>query len=217
MKGFRVATTLATAAMVAATIWLITTPGETPRKGLSSNVASDSATLPAVTFPDKDDSAAVCVLMSADGSSVKGTLVFRPSGSAVEISGTVEGLPPGRYQFEVTEFGDPRGIAAGSFGGICLPQDALASLPPDCVSVDDLMCFEVDASGTTRFQQINPLLKFYNAETLIGRAFVLYDRTASGSEGGQVAYGVIGRANPNWVPPDGPALTRQGETPADRC
>ncbi len=213
LRGFAIA---ALAVFCAAAVWTITAPND-PESEESESQSLTSGALATFREIPEDRSAAVCVLTPAGTRPVTGTLMFRPSGAAVEVTGTIEGLPPGRYQFQITEFGDPRGAAGGSLGDFFASPDAMGRVTQDGHDLDALMSFEVDASGSVTLKQVNPLMSYYGAETVIGRAFVLYSRAISRSDAEQVAFGVIGRANPDWEPSDGPSLTSHNDASKDSC
>lgn len=211
----RLAMTVLAAAGVATAVWVITAPDEpAPRDGRHGpRIVGESRTL---LDAAQSDLHGVCVLTSASPS-LRGTISFRPQGTGVEISGTIEGLSPGKYRFEVTEFGDGRGIASGSTGDPFLSHDAASRLPKIDFAVEELMSFDVTETRIARLSRINPALTLFGPDSLLGRGFALFSGTTSGSEQTPIAFGVIGRANPAWSPVPVSPLTGHGEGSADRC
>lgn len=213
MTGRNLAAMAGGTAAVAAAVWLVTAPERQPPAAVAMKAERSQ-----LLTPESDEVMGVCVLRSAGGNAVHGTLLFRSRGTQVEISGKVEGLRPGKYRFEVSEYGDARGAATGSPGGTFYPKDGPTRPAADELPLGDLLHFDVDAMGTMRVSRAHSALTLFGPDTLIGRGFALYEAAGAASSGSQVAFGVIGRANPDWREPAFVApLTGRSDGTPDRC
>jgi len=210
MKVFRWAMTGGAVLSVAASVWLITMPQEEPPTGAASAPA-----VPPVLMVPSDDITGICVLAAAEGlKEVRGTLQFRPKGADVQVTGRIEGLSPGRYRFLVAEYGDLRGPIQGSLGEPFFRLDF--QMPAEGPSLSERMSFEVGDSGVAILDHVTPALTMYGPESIIGRAFVLYEASTSPS-GDQIAAGVIGRRNPKWSVLPASPVTAHGLSGMDNC
>ena len=217
MKVFRWAMTGGSVLCVAAAVWLITLPqDEQAMHSLSAPAALPSEGISDSLLEVTDDEiTGICVLAAADGlKSVHGTVHFRPSGSDVQVTGRIEGLVPGRYRFLIAEYGDLRGPVRGSVGEPFFRLDF--QMPAEGPSLSERMSFEVGESGVATLDHVTPALTMYGPESIIGRAFVLYEASTSPS-GDQVATGVIGRRNQAWSVMPASPMTGHGVGGMDNC
>lgn len=208
MKVLRIAMLTGMTAVFVAAIWVLTQPESEERDEVANP-------LPSVKLVPDDEIRGICVIASTDNeSSIRGMMRFRQKGLAVEVTGVIQGLAPGLYRFAVTEFGDVRNAGAGSMGEEFYRPNW--TMPADGTALADALTFEADASGTARFQRLNPAISLYGAESIIGRACTLYDLSEAASAG-SVAVGVIGRENQNWSPMSTNPVTAHEADPLDNC
>lgn len=209
MKMFRWAITSGVVLAVAAAVWLITLPNDEQSHGASSGPP------PGLMAAPQDEIGGICMLAAADGlKSVHGTVHFQPTGADVKVTGRIEGLPPGRYRFLIAEYGDLRDPHEGSAGEPFFRLDF--QLPEEGPSVSERMSFEVGESGVAILDVVTPALTMYGPESIIGRAFVLYEASTSLSDH-EIAAGVIGRKNIHWLSMPSSPVTAHGIRGADNC
>ncbi|PAA81930.1 hypothetical protein BOX15_Mlig025319g3, partial [Macrostomum lignano] len=145
---------------------------------------------------------AVCVLKGDAG--VSGTLHFEQAGDVVKVTGSVEGLAPGKHGFHVHEFGDNTNgcVSAGAHFNPCKRTHGA----PDDEErhVGDLGNVEADASGRAGVEITDKLINLTGPNSIIGRSLVVHADTddlgrgghelskTTGNAGGRLACGVIG-------------------------
>lgn len=207
MKLLRIAMMAGGTALVVAAIWVITQPEAADRQ--------EAVALPGVREVRDDPIHGICIVTASDGaSSVRGVMHFHSKGTGVEVSGSIEGLSPGKYCFIVAEYGDLRNIEAGSAGDAFYRSDW--PMPSDGTAVADAMVIESDQFGVAQFEQLNPALTIYGPESIIGRSCLLYKISAAAS-GTHIAAGVIGRANYKWSSAASTPVTAHDVMPLDNC
>lgn len=169
--------------------------------------------------------AAVAHLEPTEGNSVQGEVRFELASAAIQsaemdgtgigISGTIEGLAPGRHGFHVHQFGDCSAPDATSAGDHFNPEDHPHGAP-DATSrhVGDLGNLEATEGAPVTLDMSDDLIAFSGGHSIIGRALVVHSgeddlqSQPSGNAGARVACGVIGVAaseaasGPAGMPPD---------------
>ena len=140
------------------------------------------------------------VLVATSGSSVSGSLKFRePKDHVVHISGTVEGLTPGKHGFHIHVNGNcdsPDGISAG---GHYAPVGGRHGAPDSKNRhLGDLGNIEADASGRAVVDVMahGISIALIGAASVDGRSIVIHAREddfsdPAGNSGARVACGVI--------------------------
>jgi len=125
--------------------------------------------------------------------------------SPVTITGTLEGLTPkGLHGFHVHESGDVR-QGCGSTRGHFNPKMVTHGAPTDAKRhVGDLGNIEADENGKAEINITDAIISLSGENSVIGRAFVVHEKTddlgkggdegslKTGNAGGRLACGVIG-------------------------
>ncbi|WP_296754220.1 superoxide dismutase family protein [Thiobacillus sp.] len=140
------------------------------------------------------------VLVATSGSSVSGSLTFRePKNRVVHISGTVEGLTPGKHGFHIHVNGNcdsPDGMSAG---GHYAPAGGRHGAPGSKDRhLGDLGNIEADASGraVVDVTAYGISIALMGAASVDSRSIVIHAREddfsdPAGNSGARVACGVI--------------------------
>lgn len=222
MSGSKLTVTAGGVAAVAAAVWVITTSEAPPARDPSRPLRR----IPLSQERERGKIEGVCVLSPTGEDPVRGTLLFKPHGTQVEVTGTIEGLEPGRYRFEVSEFGDLRSPDGGSVGRAFFSEgvpDAPLLEDPAADFADPLgpTSFVADANGVGRVSGVSRVHTLYGPDTIIGRAVAVYEDVPQPSEAECVAVGVIGRAGsvppPSSEPTPVTPLTSHGGSPKVEC
>ncbi|KAK2716132.1 superoxide dismutase [Cu-Zn]-like [Artemia franciscana] len=150
---------------------------------------------------------AVCVLR---GEKVNGVVKFSQDTeeAPISISGSIDGLTPGKHGFHVHEFGDNTD-GCTSAGAHYNPFGKTHGAPEDEERhLGDLGNVVADASGKAAVEMTDPMMKLSGPHSVIGRTLVVhYDEDdlgkgghqlspTTGNAGGRAACGVIGIAKP---------------------
>ena len=144
---------------------------------------------------------AICVLSPTKGSNVAGTVKFTKKGDAVEITGEITGLTPGKHGFHVHEFGDLSSDAGLATGGHFNPDKEKHGGPHAAERhVGDLGNITADASGKVTLHMTDKLIHLQGKHSIVGRGLIVHAKAddfmtqPTGDAGGRVAQGVIGVA-----------------------
>src|SRR5207302_3088270 len=98
-------------------------------------------------------SKAICVMTPTKGSKVHGVVTFTRKGDAIEITGEITGLTPGKHGFHVHEYGDLNSDDGMATGGHFNPDKKMHGSPhAKDRHVGDLGNVEADQSGTVRLR-----------------------------------------------------------------
>jgi Cu-Zn family superoxide dismutase len=146
---------------------------------------------------------AVCVLMPLTKKEVKGTIYFTQKGDAVEVTGEVTGLTPGKHGFHIHEFGDMTEMDGSCAGGHFNPTNKKHGAPEDQDRhVGDLGNIVADDSGKAVIKVTDRVLQLNGPLSIIGRGVIVHEKAddlktqPTGDAGGRAAGGVIGVADP---------------------
>jgi len=144
---------------------------------------------------------AICVLTPTKGSKVSGIVIFTVKDGAIDITGEVTGLTPGKHGFHVHEFGDMSSSDGLATGGHFNPEKEKHGGPHAMERhVGDLGNIEADASGTATIKMTDNMIKLYGKHSIIGHGLIVHAKAddlktqPTGDAGGRVAQGVIGAA-----------------------
>jgi Cu-Zn family superoxide dismutase len=147
---------------------------------------------------------AVAVLHHVGKSKAHGTVYFTVHGDDVEVTGTIEGLTPGKHAFHVHEFGDcsdeEKAMSAGGHFNPDKHQHGEQSAEADKRHVGDLGNIEADENGKVELNIKDKLIKLHGPHSIIGRGLIVHEKPDDysqpvGNAGGRVACAVIGVAN----------------------
>ncbi|REK09122.1 MAG: superoxide dismutase family protein [Planctomycetota bacterium] len=169
------------------------------RDGVAPNGTDGSLAVGEDMAPER----AVAVLVPVGDSGVSGTVEFTRSGDAVQVSGEVEGLSPGKHGFHVHQYGDLADQQSGkSAGGHFDPMGHEHGRPSDETRhVGDLGNIEAGDDGKASIQIEDDVIALAGPHSIVGRALVIHAQPdeftqPTGNAGDRVAFGVIGIANP---------------------
>jgi Cu-Zn family superoxide dismutase len=144
---------------------------------------------------------AICVLSSTKGSMVSGIVIFTQKGDAIEITGEISGLTPGKHGFHVHEFGDLSSSDGMATGGHFNPDKEKHGGPEDKERhVGDLGNITADENGKATLKMTDKLIQLHGKHSIIGRGLIVHAKEddlksqPTGDAGGRVAQGVIGVA-----------------------
>jgi superoxide dismutase, Cu-Zn family len=143
---------------------------------------------------------AVCVIAPVGkDSQVKGVIYFTQKGDAVEITGHVSGLKPGKRGFHIHEFGDLTSDDCMATGGHFNPTNKKHGAPEDeDRHVGDLGNLEVDESGKAEIKMTDKVISLTGEHSIIGRAIIVHageddlKSQPTGDAGARIGAGVIG-------------------------
>ncbi|KAI8053489.1 Cu/Zn-superoxide dismutase [Syncephalis plumigaleata] len=139
-------------------------------------------------------------------STVTGTIHFEQANedTAVSVTGTLEGLKPGKHGFHVHEFGDNTN-GCTSAGSHYNPHSKSHGAPTDeNRHAGDLGNIEANVSGVAEVNIVDKHLKLIGPYSIIGRTIVVHtdeddlgqgsspQSLVTGNAGGREACGVIG-------------------------
>jgi Cu-Zn family superoxide dismutase len=146
---------------------------------------------------------AVCVLMptqKSDGK-VQGTVTFTQKDDAVEITGEISGLTPGKHGFHIHEFGDMSSADGMATGGHFNPGMHKHGGPEDTDRhAGDFGNIEAGADGKATIKMTDKAISMSGPNSIIGRALIVHAKEddlksqPSGNAGDRIAQGVIGVA-----------------------
>lgn len=141
----------------------------------------------------------VAVLAATQGNDVTGEVTFKEMEGAVQITGRIAGLSPGKHGFHIHQFGDLRAPDGTAAGGHFNPRGVEHGGPHDDQHhAGDLGNITANERGVA---MIDMKSKNFRVEQVIGRAVVVHagaddlKSQPSGDAGPRVAVGVIGLAN----------------------
>ncbi len=144
---------------------------------------------------------AICVLTPTKGSKVSGKVVFTVKGDAIEITGAITGLTPGKHGFHVHEFGDLSSGDGLATGGHFNPDKEKHGGPEDKERhAGDLGNIVADEDGKATLKMTDKLIKLHGGHSIIGHGLIFHAKAddlktqPTGDAGGRVAQGVIGVA-----------------------
>lgn len=144
---------------------------------------------------------AVCVLTPTKGSHVSGTVMFTQQGDAVQVTGEITGLAPGKHGFHVHEYGDLSSATGAAAGGHFNPEKEKHGGPHAAMRhVGDLGNIVADSSGKVTLNITDSQIQLRGKHSIIGRGLIVHAKAddlksqPSGDAGGRVAQGVIGVA-----------------------
>jgi Cu-Zn family superoxide dismutase len=153
---------------------------------------------------EKGPTKAVAVLHHIGNSKAHGTVYFTVRGEDVEITGTIEGLTPGKHAFHVHEFGDcsdhEKGMSAGGHFNPDKHEHGHQDAEADKRHVGDLGNIEADENGKVELNIKDKVIKLHGPHSIIGRSLIVHEKADEftqpvGNAGGRVACGVIGVGN----------------------
>lgn len=157
--------------------------------------------------PDIIFNEAVAVIQPTEGNDVNGVVFFKKVKNGIEITARIEGLEPGNHGFHIHQFGDIRKSDGTSAGGHFNPENVNHGAPTDSVRhVGDLGNILANKNGIATYNRIDSVITFSGKHSIMGRGIIIHagvDDLASqptGAAGSRVAMGVIGIANPDYVP-----------------
>lgn len=143
----------------------------------------------------------IAIINPTQGSKVKGTVSFEPSGKGVRIIADIDGLSPGPHGFHVHEYGDCSSPDANSAGGHFNPTDMPhGDMKAEKRHAGDLGNIEADKNGHARLEVTDNILSLEGPNSVIGRSVIVHAQAddlktqPTGSSGARVACGVIGIA-----------------------
>lgn len=160
---------------------------------------------PAASADDKPAPAvAVCVLASASGSKVTGTVKFTEEGGKVKVVAHVEGLNAGQeHAIHIHEFGDCSSPDGKSAGGHYNPEGHNHALPTSAQRhAGDLGNLKADDKGMAHYEITVDNVTINGAKNpIIGHAVIVHAKVDDGGQptgnaGDRIAQGVIGIAAP---------------------
>jgi Cu-Zn family superoxide dismutase len=144
---------------------------------------------------------AICVLTPTKGSKVSGKVTFTAKGDAIEITGVIMGLTPGKHGFHVHEFGDISSSDGLATGGHFNPDKEKHGGPEDKERhAGDLGNIVADEDGKATLKMTDRLITLHGAHSIIGHGLIVHAKAddfktqPTGDAGGRVAQGVIGAA-----------------------
>ena len=141
-------------------------------------------------------------LTPLQNSSVRGTISFAATEGGVQVTGRIEGLPPGsRHGFHIHERGDcsaPDGSSAGGhFNPTVMPHGALDSPQSH---IGDLGNVDADSNGVATVSVFKKGATLTEGVTaIVGRSVIVHEKVddlvsqPAGNAGARVACGVIER------------------------
>lgn len=145
---------------------------------------------------------AVAVLIPAEGSKVKGVVVFTEENGGVKIKVNLEGLTPGEHGFHIHDFGDISDMKGMSAGGHFNPTNKKHGAPTDAERhVGDLGNITADKDGKVDAEFTDKIISLNGVYSIIGHSVVVhadaddFKTQPTGNAGGRVAFGVIGIGN----------------------
>lgn len=146
---------------------------------------------------------AVCVLLAVGDSGVSGTIHFDVTGDSLHVTGTVNGLSPGKHGFHIHEFGDLRDAEKGlSTGGHFNPTGAQhGHREGEDRHAGDFGNIEAGEDGVAKIDFEDKIASINGDHSIVGHGVVVHadeDKFTqpSGDAGARVAIGVVGVANP---------------------
>ena len=144
---------------------------------------------------------AICVLTPTKGSKVYGSVAFTVKGDAIEITGEITGLTPGKHGFHVHEFGDLSSTDGLATGGHFNPDKEKHGGPDDKERhAGDLGNIVADETGKVTLKMTDKLIRLSGDHSIVGRGLIVHAKEddlktqPTGDAGGRVAQGVIGVA-----------------------
>jgi superoxide dismutase, Cu-Zn family len=144
---------------------------------------------------------AICVLTPTKGSKVHGSVAFTVKGDAIEITGEITGLTPGKHGFHVHEFGDLSSTDGMATGGHFNPDKEKHGGPDDKERhAGDLGNIVADENGKALLKMTDKLIRLSGEHSIVGRGLIVHAKEddlktqPTGDAGGRVAQGVIGVA-----------------------
>jgi len=145
--------------------------------------------------------AAIAVLHGTEGNDVKGTVQFAKSGDGIKVTGTVEGLEPGKHGFHIHQWGDCSKADGTSAGGHFAPRgNPHAGPDAEKRHVGDLGNLEAGDDGKATIDHTDKALSFSGQTSIIGRGVIVHageddmKSQPTGAAGARVACGVVGVA-----------------------
>jgi Cu-Zn family superoxide dismutase len=150
------------------------------------------------TAADKSPAGAHATLNPTQGSTVKGTVDFKPAKGGVLVTAHIEGLAPGTHGFHVHEKGDCSAADGSSAGGHFNP----ATKPHGAREAaerheGDLGNVEANAKGIAEVKFVDAQLKLEGPEGILGRGVIVHEKAddfttqPTGNAGGRKACGVV--------------------------
>jgi Cu-Zn family superoxide dismutase len=141
---------------------------------------------------------ATASLAPTQGSTVRGTVTFEPSGDGLHVTAHIEGLTPGDHGFHLHQNGDcsaPDGSSAGDhWNPTQQPHGA-----PDAAQhhAGDLGNITADASGMAHVDKTVQGIGLTGTQSVVGRAVIVHAKPddlktqPSGNAGPRLACGVV--------------------------
>jgi Cu-Zn family superoxide dismutase len=145
----------------------------------------------------------VAVMVPMGKSGVQGVVYFTGREGAVEVSGKITGLTPGKHAFHVHQYGDLTDVEKGlSAGDHFNPEHKPHGRPEDAERhAGDFGNIVADAQGVANIQFTDKVIRLEGKGSILGRSLVVHANEdqfsqPSGNAGPRVAVGVIGVASP---------------------
>jgi Cu-Zn family superoxide dismutase len=171
---------------------------------MAEEAATGTPSTPPVATPPAAEPApgATATLAATQGNKASGTLTLNSEGSAVRVTGSIQGLAPnGEFGFHIHEKGDCSAPDASSAGGHFNPGNAQHGDPKgDAHHAGDMLNARSDAQGvaTVDATATGVTLGTGQPNDVTGKAIVMHEKAddyqsqPAGNSGARIACGVIG-------------------------
>ena len=131
---------------------------------------------------------------------IRGVIHFQVIEDGIEITGQINGLPPGEHAFHVHEFGDCSSEDGMSAGAHFNPEHKHHGSPEaEQRHVGDLGNIKADDNGRVNLNLKDRVIQLHGPHSIIGRSLIVHAQRddftdPAGNAGARIACGVIGIA-----------------------